>query len=496
MKTKLFTLFFALVTGAETILAWDYENVKIDDLYYNLDATNQTAEVRYPEVYVESHGKRVTANIPATVIYNAKTYRVTTIGDQAFHDCGWLVSVTIPEGITNIGGEAFGICTSLKSITIPNSVTRIGVGAFTASGLTSIEIPNSVDSLHASFYNCDSLTSVTIGNGVTYIEPYTFAYCKRLTSVTLGNNITKIGEFAFVNDSCLKSINIPNSVDSIEMGAFAGCGLTNLTIPNNVTSIGDGAFSCNTRLSTVTIGNGVTCIMTETFAYCKMKSFTIPNSVTIIDPYAFDGSYIEEIYNYAATPPLIASSSFSRAIYIYSKLYVPLSYIEEYATEYYWRDFRNIFAIGAKEVEVISTIATTTSTTATVVWQRITGAGYYELIIRNANNNICILLFNAEGQLIEFHAPARGNAPQKTQTAGFEFTVTGLESGTTYNYSITAKNEGGTIINTQSGSFTTKAPQGIDDVEAGNKSTKILHNGQVLIHRGDKTYTLTGQEVK
>ena len=42
---KLLTLLLAVAASAGTMFAWDYECVQIGDLYYNLDATSQTAEV-------------------------------------------------------------------------------------------------------------------------------------------------------------------------------------------------------------------------------------------------------------------------------------------------------------------------------------------------------------------------------------------------------------------------------------------------------------------
>ena len=41
-----------------------------------------------------------------------------------------------------------------------------------------------------------------------------------------------------------------------------------------------------------------------------------------------------------------------------------------------------------------------------------------------------------------------------------------------------------------------KLPEGFDDIEVGTSATKVLRDGQILILRGDKTYTVTGQEVK
>ena len=133
MKTKLFTLLLAVVVSVGTMFA---EEVLIDDLYYNLDASNQTAEVKRLEDWYEF---LTTANIPASVTYDAKTYSVTSIGDYAFRGCSGLTSVTIGNRVTSIGEEAFYGCTGLTSVTIPNSVTSIGSGAFSGcSSLTSV----------------------------------------------------------------------------------------------------------------------------------------------------------------------------------------------------------------------------------------------------------------------------------------------------------------------------------------------------------------------
>ncbi len=87
---------------------------------------------------------------------------VTSIGDEAFDDCG-LTSVTIPDSVTSIGDYAFyGVTASLTSVTIPDSVTWIGLHAFgTCHGLRSVTMPNSVTriDLHA-FYACANVTQV------------------------------------------------------------------------------------------------------------------------------------------------------------------------------------------------------------------------------------------------------------------------------------------------------------------------------------------------
>ena len=178
--------------------------------------------------------------IPRRVIYDLKTYTVTSIGVRAFMNCSGLTSVTIPNSVTFIGDKAFS-CSRLEninvdsendnfssldgilynkdvtnliccpeaktSVTIPNSVTSIGEYAFCGCRLTSVTIPNSVTSIGASaFYECRSLTSVTIPNSVTSIENSTFRNCSRLTSVTIPNSVTSIGYNAFYNCESLKVI--------------------------------------------------------------------------------------------------------------------------------------------------------------------------------------------------------------------------------------------------------------------------------------------------
>lgn len=161
-------------------------------------------------------------------------------------------------------------------------------------------------------------------------------------------------------------------------------------------------------------------------------------------------------------------------------------------------------------IEPISAISTTTGNdiqvtptdnTANIVWPQVNGAETYELVIKDKSGNIiCTLIFNAQGQLtsIAFSAPSRNNVPQQTQIAGFAFTVTGLNSGTNYDLVMTSKNSNGETIQTKTVSFTTTGnAQSVENILGGNaQSTKILRNGQLYILRGEKTYTLQGQEVK
>ncbi len=306
MRKKLFTLLLAVAASVGTMFAY----TKIGDLYYNLNATEKTADVTYELQYSwNNYEGLTTANIPASVTYSGTTYSVTSIGEGAFEHCTGLTSVTIPNSVTSIGSDAFYNCTGLTSVTIGNSVTSIGNHTFHGcTGLTSVTIPNSVTSIgDYAFEGCSGLTSVTIGNSVTEIRNNAFRYCFGLTSVTIPNSVTSIGSEAFRGCSGLTSIEIPNSVTYIGSSAFSSCtGLTSVTIGNSVTSIGEGAFyNCN----------GLTSITCE-----------------------------------AVTPPTLNSSVFygvDKSI----PLYVPAGSISAYQSADGWKDFTNILPISQQDLE-------------------------------------------------------------------------------------------------------------------------------------------------
>ena len=162
---------------------------------------------------------------------------ITEINSGIFAGCSSLTSITIPNSITSIGHGAFAGCSSLTSISIPNSITSIGGDAFQGcSSLTSIAIPNSITSIGGdAFQGCSSLTSITIPNSITEINSGIFAGCSSLTSITIPNSVTSIGYGAFSYCSSLTSITIPNSVTSIGDNAFSNCSsLEYLSIPNSV----------------------------------------------------------------------------------------------------------------------------------------------------------------------------------------------------------------------------------------------------------------------
>ena len=324
------------------------EEFEVDGIYYNITSeSDKTVEVTYRGNHRYSYSNEYSGavTIPESVTYSGSTYSVTSIGEEAFYECGltsveipnsvtsignsafyecWnLTSVEIPNSVTSIRGNVFSSCSSLTSLVvapdnpiydsregcnaivktssnellsgcqftiIPNSVTSIGAGAFSGcSGLTSVEIPNSVTSIgESAFSSCSGLTSIEIPNSVTSIRKGTFYHCTSLTSIEIPNSVTSLGDRAFSGCSNLTSVEIGNNVTSIGISAFSSCSnLTSVELPN-IYCIGSWAFYDCTSLTSVKIPNSVTTIEENTFDGCSsLTSIEIPNSVTSIEKNAF-----------------------------------------------------------------------------------------------------------------------------------------------------------------------------------------------------------------
>ena len=461
---------------------------------------------------------------------------VKSIGN-VFRDCSGITSVSIGDNVMSIGKEAFSGCISMSSVGIGHSVTSIGKLAFSnCSSLTSVTIPNSVTSIGENvFHGCSNIKSIhvdadnptyssvdgvlfnkdktilvlypygkqgayTIPNSVLSIDEWAFSRCSGLTSVTMPNSVTNIGYAAFAYCSNLISSTIGNKVNNIGDMAFYNCSsLNSVTIGDNVTSIGKEAFSECTSLTSVCIPNSVTNIGNFAFYYCSgLTSVTIGTNVKNIGSFAFKGcEKMMNIFCYAITPPSAEESSF---VNYDADLYVPCELLSSYQVDVIWSKFTDMQCFTFGKVETNETIIAPSNNEVKVTWPAVSGAATYELVVKDKDGNIvCTLIFNANGQLtsMAFQTPSRNGAPAQTQSAGFSFTITGLDSGTGYDLILTAKDNSGNIIEETTIPFYTNWAEGIENVQGNEvQSTKVLRDGQVLILRNGKTYTIQGQEVK
>ncbi|MGM9837629.1 MAG: leucine-rich repeat protein [Paludibacteraceae bacterium] len=253
---------------------------------------------------------------------------------------------------------------------------------------------------------------------------------------------------------------------------------------NTTTSIGEYAFANTKRLSKLHIGAKVEDIGAYAFADC---------------------SRLYDIYCYAAEPPFAETNSFA---YYQAYVRIPCESQRDYTMDLVWRQFENIQCLGSEEVVLPSNkvTVTPTETDATFTWPTNDKAESYSLVITKDGVVFCTLLFNSKGQLtgIAF-APARDRDNVHTTPAakalvnGWQFTVTGLNEKSDYAYTLTVTDKSDKVLKSYEGTFSTLGedlPDGLTTpTESAASAQKIIRDGQVLIQRGDKVYTLTGQEV-
>ena len=159
------------------------------------------------------------------------------------------------------------------------------------------------------------------------------------------------------------------------------------------------------------------------------------------------------------------------------------------------------------------------TTTADFTWTIVPDAETYTLIIWADSQHtirLCTLTFNAAGYLIRIdfgvptYAPAytlnKRQIPQRHKliasagTTTLTFTITGLDSGHEYYYELYAYDQEENEIDAKIGSFSTTTETTTDiknmNVNEVDIPVKFIWQGNIFILRGNKTYTLQGQEVR
>ena len=485
---------------------------------------------------------------------------ITSIGYSAFAGCSSLTAVEIPNSVTSIGWYAFYECTGLTSVTIPNSVTSIGHYAFTGcSSLTSITTPNSITSIgNGAFTGCSSLTSIYVPCGemerfkqllkndsrVKYEPvPYTITITAENGSVIYPQTkcddmlLTATPDYGYHfkqwsdgNTDNPRTIELRQDTTFEAIFAvdkYGTCG-DNLQLTwrydtgnQTLTISGEGDLTTNMRygveavkeMKELVIEDGVGVIGNEAFANIKtLNTITLGKDVRKLQERVFYNCYnLTAIYNYRKTPASATSNTFEEVDKYACTIYVLAGSEEMFRSATGWKDFYSILAIGATETTVSDNKVSVepSDNSATVTWPVSNEAASYTIDITKDGVVFCRLTFNANGQLtgIAF-APGRDGqsmAPAAVMTAnGLQFTLTGLSSNTEYGYTITAKDAEDAEVASYSGSFTTTSEgvvTGLDNTpflsgEVRGEASKLLRNGEVLILRDGKTYSIQGVEVK
>ena len=312
-------------------------------------------------------------------------------------------------------------------------------------------------------------------------------------------DVVGIGDHAFDGNDGLTSVTLPESIKGLGWGSFEDCtGLTSIVLPNSVENIFPEAFAGCTGLKSITFGTGLEEVNHQAFRDCA--------AVEIITCKAATPPLLTYLGDWSDEGEIILIPVFENVDFSQIPVYVPAASVALYYRAVQWPDFKFIKAYDAETIviddEEAKAIAAESS--VDIEWRAADNAIAYIIEIRRSGELVCTMTFNAEGTILSatYAAPARDKAgnkvPAAVQTAsGWKYTVDGLETDVEYTYTVTAKNSDDGVIYTKTGTFTTQASEGIDNVQSAKvQGTKVFIDGQIYILRGNKTYTLQGQEVK
>ena len=191
----------------------DEGKVELDGFYYILNEASLEATVTSRNERGNSYSGDVI--IPDSIIYIGNTYKVTSVGNNAFDKCSdlntvvvgknvrtlgqgafnWasLNSITFAEGsnLTTVGGWAFNGCNKLKECILPEGTEILMTAAFqTCSAMEKIVIPSSVRAIYDCCFNtCTSLKDIFVSwTSLSYLnmmDDFTADYLGDLSKITL-----------------------------------------------------------------------------------------------------------------------------------------------------------------------------------------------------------------------------------------------------------------------------------------------------------------------
>ena len=268
---RLFLLVIAAISAVTAVFSqrfsdgtFTYQVIGYDEVEVTYKDMNATAYYNQ-----ESKYSITTANIPQSVYYQGKSYKVTTIGKGAFYLCS-LKELTLPPTIKYIKESAFSL-NSIGSLQLPSGLLELGEEAFSYNNFTSVDIPASVFSIGKEiFKGCKNLQKINVNKQNTmYCDVDGVLYTKNMSQLIsypqgCRNEVFTVptGVNELLDYSCMKAyfskIILPNTVTKIGNGCFRWCErLTEIVIPMTVRSIGCATFGECTSLRNVYLPTGI-----------------------------------------------------------------------------------------------------------------------------------------------------------------------------------------------------------------------------------------------
>ena len=128
---------------------------------------------------------------------------IIAIGEGAFKDNKYIISVELPSSLIRIDKSAFAGCMYLSSINIPGPLTEISSPLFSSCCISTPiknEFPQSlIDVGEEAFKNCRGLTELVFPSELASIGARAFFHCESLNKIKLSKAIKFIGFAAFAS---------------------------------------------------------------------------------------------------------------------------------------------------------------------------------------------------------------------------------------------------------------------------------------------------------
>ena len=421
---------------------------------------------------------------------------VTSIGDRAFYNCIGMTSVTIGNSVTSIGDRAFYNCSRLANIymeaTNPPSISSSTFSNIASGALVHVKFGYAGLYRSANYWKqmniqvtvkVHSITPSPTGVNVSFTTNGNIASCGiEGGEQQPGNVLEYIGlepnsEYNDIpivltaNTGETETVNISFTTPALELTTKPSKPVSsNTAILLAETNMSDAEISCGFEWKR----NDAPADMDGNKVYCPVASGQMAGRLKNLK---------DDVY------------------YKYRAFY------QSAAGKMYYGDWQYIFT-GDVTVEFDPVLYTYG---ATVVHEKDATISGYALAGSED--------FTEQGfeYWSESRANGGANAPHRTPAAlgehifvqasgiALRVTLTNLDAGTVYKYRVYGR-VGEQYYYGAEQSFTTQGEYEGDDSEAIDevpsdqvpsvKALKVLRNGQIFILRGDKVYTVTGQEVK
>ena len=138
-----------------------------------------------------------------------------------------------------------------------------------------------------------------------------------------------------------------------------------------------------------------------------------------------------------------------------------------------------------------------------ISWAAVSGGIRYEITIFEDTISVYYLVFDSDGNLLDYAHKMPGIKHQGAATAstdGWKYTITDLKPATSYLYQVNCYNYSGGIVASYEGYFITSmftyVDTPIEENQTGIQTQKVLLDNVLYIKRNEALYDVKGRKIK